>query len=193
MYEEKKYSDAEVNYRKGLQTTKDLKFGKFNLGDALYRQDKYDDAIKEFSDLSMDKKLEKKDRASAYHNLGNAWLKSKKYEESIKAYKGAMKLNPLDSDTRYNLAYAQAMLRKEEQQKQKQQNKQGDNKEDQKKEGDKNKKQPGKKEDQQKAQPQKISKEDAEKILKALHDDEKNMQKKMQKKDAKKVVIDKNW
>ncbi|MBK8414246.1 MAG: tetratricopeptide repeat protein [Bacteroidetes bacterium] len=72
---------------------------------------------------SIERTTDPKEKASSYHNLGNSMVKAQKYAESIDAYKKALKLNPADNDTRYNLAYAQAMLRKQqEQQQQDQQN-----------------------------------------------------------------------
>ena len=60
-------------------------------------------------------------RAEAYHNMGNALLEQKKYEESINAYKQALRNNPEDADTKYNLAYAQKMIQQQQQQIQQQQ------------------------------------------------------------------------
>ena len=202
MYKEKKFSDAEVNYKKSLSVNKESKPAQFNLGDAYYKQGKFDEATRQFEELTAGKKLGKTDQARAYHNLGNSYLRAKKYEESINAYKNALKLNPDDNDTRYNLAYAQSMLQQQQQQQQQQdQNKdQKDQKEqqEQKKEQEQQEKNDQKnqqKQDEQKQakKPEKISKEDAEKILQALNNDEKNTQKKLTKKDATKISIDKNW
>ena len=70
--------------------------------------------------------------AAAYHNTGNALLSDKKIEESINAYKMALKNNPKDNDTRYNLAYAQMMLKKQQQNQDKNKDKNKDQKQDQK-------------------------------------------------------------
>ena len=198
LYKEKKFSDAEVSYKKSLNVNKESRYGQFNLGNAYYKQGKFDDAIKQFTPLGTDKKFDKVEQSNAYHNLGNSYLQTKKYEESIAAFKNSLKLNPHDSDTRYNLAYAQAMLQKQQQQQKKDKNDQKkddkkDDKKDQQNEKDKNDQQKKDEQKQAQKQPQKISKEDAEKILQALNNDEKNIQKKAQKIDAKKVVIEKNW
>ena len=212
MYKNKKYSDAEVNYKKSLGVNKDSKSAIFNLGDAYYKQGKYEDATKQFEGISSDKNLDKETQSKAFHNLGNSYLQSKKYNESINAYKNALKLNPRDNDTRYNLAYAQSMLQQQQQQQQKQdQNKDRDDKKDQnekkdqkdqkdqKKDEQQQQKEQQQKQDQQKEEEKqakkrdKISKEDAEKILQALNNDEKNTQKKLTKKDATKISINKKW
>lgn len=196
MYEEKKYSDAEVSYKKALGVQKDSKYGHYNLGNAYYKQQKYEDAIAEYATLAGRKNLDKQELQSIYHNLGNANLQAKKYEESIREYKKALKLNPADEDTRYNLAYAQAMLKKDQQQNKQKQNQDQQNNQDQNKEQQQQQQSSQdqkKQEQQQQKQSQKISKEDAEKILRALNNDEKNIQKKMQKKEEKKMKIEKNW
>jgi Ca-activated chloride channel family protein len=201
MYKDKKFSDAEVNYKKSLDVNKESKTAQFNLGDAYYKQGKFDDATKQFETISADSKIDKEDKARAYHNLGNSYLQSKKYNESINAYKNALKLNPKDNDTRYNLAYAQSMIQQQQQQQQKNQDKDKKDKNDEKKDQqqqqqeqkDQQQKEDQKKDEQKQAKRDKISKEDAEKILQALNNDEKNTQKKLTKKDATKISIDKNW
>jgi Ca-activated chloride channel family protein len=198
LYKEKKYSDAEVSYKKSLNAKKGSPTGQFNLGDAYYKQGKYDEAASQFQSLSEDKSIDKEEKSRAYHNLGNSFLQSKKYEESINAFKNALKLNSKDNDTRYNLAYAQSML---QQQQQKEQNKDNKDKQDQKKDQQQQQqKQDEQKKDQQQQQQQKqaeqkqkISKEDAEKILQALNNDEKNTQKKFVKKESARISIEKNW
>lgn len=210
MYQDKKYSDAEVNYKKSLGVNKDSKSAIFNLGDAYYKQGKFEDATKQFEGISTDKNLDKETQSKAFHNLGNSYLQSKKYNESINAYKNALKLNPKDNDTRYNLAYAQSMLQQQQQQQQKKQDQNKDQKDqkdkkdqkdqkDQKKDEQQQQKEQQQKQDQQKDEEKqakkrdKISKEDAEKILQALNNDEKNTQKKLTKKDATKISINKKW
>lgn len=210
-YNQKKYSDAEVEYRKSLMTGKNLKEGNYNLGNSYFKQGKYDEAVKQFESVGAMKDLSSEEKAKVYHNLGNSFVKDKKYEESIGAYKNALKANPKDNDTRYNLAYAQSMLQQQQdknkkdkdgknkdqknQDKKNQEKKDNkDNKEnkDQEKENEKNQD----KKDQDKnsqAQKDKISKDDADKILQALNNDEKKTQKKMNIKQPSKVSIEKQW
>jgi Ca-activated chloride channel homolog len=199
LYKEKKFTDAEVNYKKSLNANKNSKTGQFNLGDAYYKQGKFEEAAQQFQPLIADKNVSDSEKSRAYHNLGNSYLQAKKYEESINAYKNALKLNSKDNDTRYNLAYAQSMLQQQQQQ---QQQKQDDNKDkdknkdqqQQQKQQEQQKKDEQKKEEQKQAQQkQKISKEDAEKMLQALNNDEKNTQKKFGKKESARIAIEKNW
>jgi len=190
-FENKKYSDAEVAYKKSLNKNQKSYEGNFNLGDAYYKQRKYDEAARQFDMLKLQKK-DKNTHAGALHNLGNTLLQSQKYQESIEAYKQSLKLNPKDEDTRYNLAYAQAML-KQQQQQQQQQNENKEDKKDQQKKQEQQKQQ--QKQEQQKQQQQKkdISKEDAERILQALNNDEKDKHKKKAKVAATRIRVDKDW
>ncbi len=197
-YKQEKYTEAEVEYRKGLDKNKNSFEGRFNLGDALYRQEKYDDAIEQFKSAGTLAGDDKDKLASVNHNIGNALLQQQKYAESITAYKQALKNNPKDDETRYNLAYAQEMLRQQQQQQQQNQ----DNKND--KEDNKNEQQQQNQQEQQKEQEQQeqqsqsqeqtMSKENAEQILDALLQDEKETQEKAKRatmKGAKKA--DKDW
>jgi Ca-activated chloride channel family protein len=197
LYKEKKFTDAEVEYKKSLNKNKESATGKFNLGDAYYKQGKFDDAAQLFQPLAADKNLSDEQKEKAFHNLGNSYLQSKKYDESINAYKNALKLNPKDNDTRYNLAYAQSMLQQQQEQKKKDDQKKDDKKDDkdkkQQEQKQQDKKEQQKEEQKQAQQKQKISKEDAEKILQALNNDEKNAQKKLAKKETSRMSIEKNW
>lgn len=105
LYKEKKFADAEVNFKKGIEKSPESFEAKFNLGDAYYKQEKYPDAIIAFQQ-SLSNTTEVNQRAKAYFNIGNSFLKLKKMNESIKAYKEALKQNPNDIDAKYNLSYA---------------------------------------------------------------------------------------
>lgn len=212
-YEAKKYDQAEIQYRKSLENKKGSLPAQYNLGNALYRQDKLDEARGQFEQAGSRPDASPEERARAFHNLGNSLLKQEKYQESIEAYKKSLRINPGDNDTRYNLAYAQARLQQQQQQnKDNKDNKQQDDKKDQNKEQQKNQEQDKNKEQQQQQQQDqeqnqakqdqqetgkqksdRISKEDAEKILQALNNDEKKTQKKLNKKEAVRVRIEKQW
>lgn len=108
---------AEMLYNKALEKQSNLFEGQYNLGNVAYKKGDYETAANQFQQaVSLAQTNEQ--RAKAYHNLGNSQLQSKKYEESIKSYKESLKLNPQDDETRYNLAYAQKMLKQQQQQNQ---------------------------------------------------------------------------
>ena len=207
-YNEGQYKDAEIDYIKSMQSRKPSYKGVYNLGDALYMQKNYPQATAAFDSLralGLDKGTESK----AYYNLGNSLLKlaqdsanlaSKALPASVSAYKNSLKINPGDSDAKYNLAYAQKLLKKMQQQQQQQQQ-QGQNKndqqdKDQQQQQDQSKDQQTKQDQKQQQQPQEISKEDAERILDALKNDEMKTLEKLreqQVKIAKPVKSEKDW
>lgn len=197
LYEGKKYADAETQYRKGLEKNKDSYEGAFNLGGALYKQDKFDEATGYYHNI-IQKGGDDKTLANAYYNLGNALLKSEKYEESVNAYKNALKKNPESEDTRYNMSYALQKLRQQQQQQQqnkddKKKEKKEDKKQDQKQDEKKEEQKKQEQQQPQQKQEQKLSKEEAERILQALKNDEKKLQKNLQKKEGVRANIEKQW
>lgn len=194
-YDSKKFDDAEVNYRKALEQNNEMLHGPFNLGDALYKQDRFDEAAEQYR-IAAAKASDSNVKSEALHNLGNALLKNQKFPESIASYKEALKLNPKDAETKYNLEYAKAMLK--QQQQQNQDKKDDKKKEDPKKEDQKDQQQQDQQQQnqqKQQAQPKKqeISKADAERILEALKNEEKNVNKKLQKKVPARVQVEKDW
>jgi len=202
-YHQKKYSDAEVNFKKGIEKMPDSFQGNFNLGDAYYKQQRYDEAMKQYG-ASLTKTKDKEQMAKVYHNIGNTYLKQQKYKESIESYKNSLKLNPKDEDTKYNLSYALSMLNNKQNQndknnkdKNKDQNKDQDKKDQDKKDQDKKdqdkKNQDNKDQQQPPKEKNKISKDDAERILNALKNDEKDLQKKLRKHVGVPVKTEKDW
>ena len=109
-YKASKFTEAEIAYRKALVKNKSSFEANYNLGNALFRQKKYPEALEQYNNALALNSKEKTKLAAALHNAGNSLLVSDKIEESIKAYKSALKNNPSDNETRYNLAYAQTCL-----------------------------------------------------------------------------------
>ena len=72
-YRKQNFTEAEVDYRRGLEANKDSYEAHYNLGDALFKQDKYTDAQVEFETAAkmLDKKEDKERWAKAMHNIGN--------------------------------------------------------------------------------------------------------------------------
>jgi tetratricopeptide (TPR) repeat protein len=217
-YDEKKYSDAEVDFRKVVEGSPKNFDANYNLGDSYYKQQKYEEAIKSYTS-ALENTESDANRAKVYYNIGNSLLKDNKIEQSIEAYKNALKYNPDDDDTKYNLSYALELLKnknqKKDQQNKNDQNKNDQNKKDQQKQENQNQDQQNKdqkKQDQkqnpqpkdqeskqdntkQKQQPKEnqISKEEAQRILDALKNNEKDLQKKLRKKTGTVRPTDKDW
>jgi Ca-activated chloride channel family protein len=189
-YQKNKYSESEISYRRAIDKNKSAPDAVFNVGDALYKQKKFEDAGKQFvENNNMNEAKEKK--ATALYNLGNANLMAKKLQESIDAYMKSLLLNPRNMEAKYNLAYAQDLLKQQQQQQQQNKDKQEQNKDQNKNKDDKKKqdqKQDNKeqqnnnqeqKQQNQQQQQQNISKEDAERLLKAQANDEEKVQEKV--------------
>ncbi len=203
-YNEGNFSDAEVNFKKGVEKSPESFEAKFNLGDAFFKQERYDEAIKSYNSALAFAK-DDLEKARVHYNIGNSLLKAQKIEESIEEYKKSLKLNPNDQEAKYNLSYALELLKNKEDQQQQKDNK--DQNKDQNQNNDQDKKDQEKdqqnKQDQQKQdqqdkkqqqqQQQKISKEEAERILEALKDNEKDLQKELRKIKVKRVKTDKDW
>jgi Ca-activated chloride channel homolog len=203
VYEKNKFPESEILYRKATAENKNAPDAIFNTGDALYKQNKFEDAGKQFLE-NANMNEDKSKKSAAMFNLGNSLLKANKVQESIEAYKGSLKLNPENPEAKYNLAYAQDMLKKQQDQKQQQQqnkDKQDKDKKDQKKDQkdqDKDKQKDDKQnqdKQQQKDQQQEMSKDDAQRLLNALANEEKNVQEKVKlaKAAKEKVRTVKNW
>ncbi len=209
-YQKKEYNKADIQYRKALEKNDNSFEAKFNIGDALYKQKKYKEAARQFENITSLAR-NKKELAKVYHNIGNAYLQADSLEGSIAAYKMALRNNPEDMDTKYNLSYALKMLKKQQQKKkqnkknkkdQKKNQKQNKNqKQDKNKQNQNKKKQQQKKKQKQKQQQQKkkqqqkqqMSKKDAARLLKALQQNENKLQEKLKKQKAQKVKVEKDW
>ncbi|MEA3504345.1 MAG: tetratricopeptide repeat protein, partial [Bacteroidota bacterium] len=130
LYEEKDFKNAEIKYLKALEKDSTFVKGLFNRADALYEQQNYEEASKIFAKLTK-QNLSKENSASVWHNLGNTMLQGKKYKNAIGSYQNALRNNPSDNDSKYNLVYAMEKL-KEQQNKDKNKNKDKDKDKDKK-------------------------------------------------------------
>ena len=89
-------------YRKAIEKNPKNPQAPFNLGNALMAQKKDSVAIEQFEAAS---RLETNPlrKAKSFHNIGVICQTHKMYGEAIEAYKNALRLNPNDDETRYNL------------------------------------------------------------------------------------------
>jgi Ca-activated chloride channel family protein len=193
LYRKGNVAEAEVSYRKAVERNERNAQANYNLGNALMGQRKDSLAI---TQLEKAAKLETNPlrRAQAYHNMGVICQQHRMFGEAIEAYKEALRNNPTDNETRYNLALCKRQ-QQEQQQDQNQQNKDNkDNKDkqDQQKQ-DQQQKQDEKKQEQQ--QKQQMSKENAEQLLNAAMQEEKQTQERMKKaqQQPQKRRLEKNW
>lgn len=196
-YDGDAYVQAEEDYRKSLEKKSSVQ-GNYNLGNAIYKQERWDEAAKRYEKAATvaDNDLEK---ALSYHNLGNAYFQQKQYEKSIDAYKSSLRLNPSDLETKKNLAIAQRELQIQKQQQQQQQNQQNqqqkqDKNQDQQQQPDQQQQQ---NQDQQQSQDQEqqqnLSKEEARKLLEIMEQEEQKVQQKLRKAQTKPNRSTKDW
>ncbi len=178
-YKKENFVDAEVNYRKGIDKNAEAFEAHFNLGNALFRQEKYADAIEQYQEASHYTKDDKQKQSAINHNIGNAHFAQQQYSEAIEAYKQSLKDNPTDDDTRYNLVKAMQYLQQQQQQNQNQnqQQQQQQNQQQQQQQQEQQQQQ------QQQEQPD-IDKETAEQLLQALEQDEQETQEKVKRQEA---------
>lgn len=232
-YKSDEYEKAALDYRKALDVKKESHYAGFNLGNAYYKQKKYEDAIRQFNTM-IEKEQDKKRLGELYYNMGNTLLAMDKLDEGIEAYKESLRNRPDFENAKYNLEYARNKKKRQEenkdqqnkdqqnknQQDKDQQNKDQQNKDqqdkdqqnkdqqdkDQQNKDQQNKDQQNKDQqdkdrqdkDRQSGPQPRISKEDAQRLLEALEQDEKRVQEKVSKEKMKAVKaqksrIKKNW
>jgi len=204
------YADAEADYKKALDKKNNMPEAVFNLGDAVYKQKRWPEATQQF-ELSSKTNPDGNVKAKALHNLGNTYMEQRKWEEAVSSYKNALRWNPNDRDTKYNLAYANAMLKQSNNDKKNNKNqdkkdKNKDKKDDKKDQQDQQKQQeqnPDHGDQQQQAnqnqqkqgQKAQLSQQDAEKLLDAVARENQQTNDKVEKKKVKvvNVKILKDW
>ncbi len=197
LYNQRDYEHAEVNYSKAIEKNDKNPQAHYNLGNALFAQRKDSAAVVKFEKAAQ---LETNPlrKSQSYHNMGVICQQNKMYGEAIEAYKQALRLNPNDDETRYNLVLCQQEKKKQDEQNQQdQQNKQDQNqdqqKQDQQKQNQQDKNQ--QQEQQQEQQKPQMSKENAEQLLNAAMQQEKQTQKRMREaqKQGERRQVEKNW
>ncbi len=215
-YADSAFTEAEVSYIKALDINSDLREAQFNLANAAIRQKKYDEALEQLKVLAETSE-DKTEQAEIYHNMGNALLSKfelasqdqqqakdagKILDESIETFKKSLRINPADDETRYNLAVAQKLKDEQQQNQDQQQQQQEQQQEQQEQEKEQQEQQNQEQEQQQEQQqqqqqnPNEISKEDAEKILNAMMQEEKELQEEQKEKQKAKASgrrVEKDW
>ena len=190
LYRQKQYAQAEVLYRKAIAKKADNPQAVYNLGVALLKQQKDSAAVQQFMDAG---KIETNPlrRAQSYHNAGVICQGKKMYGEAIDVYKEALRNNPADDETRYNLELCKRQQKQQQQNQQQQQQKQDKQEQKQEEKKDEQKQQ----QQEQKQQEQQMSRENAEQMLNAALQEEKQTQQRMKKaqQQPNRRKLDKNW
>ena len=199
LYNDSLFIKAEVDYRKALELNPKSTDAMFNLANTLLMQQKAQEAMEQYESVSKIEK-DKEKLAQIYHNMGVILQSGKQYPQCIEAYKESLRNNPKDDETRYNLALAQKLLKdqQQDQQNQDQQQQQQEQKED-KQDQNKDQQEQDQKDKQQNQQQQQqnkneMSKENAQQLLNAVMQDEKNVQDKVKKQlQIKGKKLEKDW
>lgn len=200
LYKDSLFVKAEVDFRKALDINPKSTEAIYNLGNTLMQQQKFKEAMEQFDAASRIEK-NKMNLSKIYHNMGVISQAAKQYPQCIEAYKQALRNNPKDDETRYNLALAQKLLKDQQQQQQNNKdNKDQQNKDQQKEQEQQDKKNQKEDQKQQPPKPEKqdenqMSKENAEQLLNSVMQDEKDVQDKV-KKQMQRVQsgkLDKDW
>ena len=189
------YDKAEVSYRKAVEKNPKNPQAAYNLGNALMAQKKDSAAVQQFEQATRIETNPLR-KAAAYHNMGVICQTHKMYGEAIEAYKNALRLNPNDDETRYNLVLCKKQKQKQDKNQQQNQDKKDDQKKDDQKKDDQKDQNKDKKDDkQQQQQKPQMSKDNAEQLLNAAIQNEKMTQDKMKKQQQKpqRRNVLKNW
>jgi tetratricopeptide (TPR) repeat protein len=195
-FAEKKYADAEANYRISQSKFKKKAVSSYNLGTSIYKQNQHSEAKYQFAKAIQDAKT-KPEKHKAFHNLGNVLMKEKEYQGAVDAYKNALRNNPNDEETRYNYALAKKMLKdnpppeKPKENKKDQEKEKKEEKKEPEKDNDKNKDKNKDKKDgnddkdkdkgnqPQQPKPSGASKQRIDNLLDAVNNEEKKVQEKV--------------
>ena len=190
-----KWAASETQYRKAISKNGKNPQAIYNLGCALLMQQKDSAAMVQFEHAA---KLEpnKLRRAKSYHNMGVVMQQHREYAQAIGCYENALRCNPSDNETRYNLVLCKKLQKdnkqndKNKQQNQSDKNKDKDNKDKQEKQKDKSQK----KDKQQQNQPQ-MSKENAEQLLNAAMQQERETKERLNRSRQQQQTkrLEKNW
>jgi Ca-activated chloride channel homolog len=216
-YLRKNYKQAELSYRNAQEAERSYK-GSFNLGNSLYMQQRHDDALQIYDDVAK-RAIDNDMRSQAYYNQGNTHIHKSEYDKAIESYKQSLRLNPNDEDAKKNLAFAKKMQKEQQKNQQNQDKNQQQQPQNQPQNQDKNqqqqpqnqpqnqdKNQPPQQQPQnqdnneqnnQQQQPQQqpnMSKENAERLLQIMDNEDQKVQQRLKKgKPSKKTRSNKDW
>lgn len=206
-FKSQKWAVAETQYRKAISKNQKNPQAIYNLGCALMAQQKDSMAIQQFTNAAQ-LETNRLRRAASYHNMGVIMQNHREYAQAIEYYKMALRCNPQDNETRYNLALCKKLLKNNPQNKDKNKdkNKKDQNKDKNKDNKDKNddknnkndkNKNKNNKNNQNQNQPNqdKMSRENAEQLLNAAVQQEQATKRKLQKamSQPRRKAYDKNW
>lgn len=221
LYDNQDFQSAEETYRKAIEDKLSAN-GEYNLGNSIYQQNRYEEALNHYeqaASLSGDPEV----KSDAYYNLGNTYMNMEEFEKGVDAYKNALRNNPNDEDSKYNLSVANRIVKQMQQQEQEQEQQQQEGQEnkeqeeseeqeqqenqeqqegEQKEQEEQNPQEGEENKDEKEQQPQEgepqeekkdLNKEEATRLLQVVEEDEKRTQQKLKKADSKQNKQEKDW
>jgi tetratricopeptide (TPR) repeat protein len=214
---EDKFVSAEMEYRKAISEQPENVAGTYNLGNSYYRKGNFDEALYRQQQAAKNA-IGKGEKHKAFHNIGNILMQNKQCKEAVEAYKNALRNDPTDDETRYNLVLAKECAEQQQDENKDDQNKEEDKKDQDEKEDqqdqkdnkdqtDENKEQgdqkkdeqpkenQGKEDKQQQPRPQQLSPQQIKNLLEAMNNQEQKVQEKMnaEKQKGMPVKTAKDW
>jgi len=211
------FISAEMEYRKAISEQPASVAGTYNLGNSYYNKGNFDEALYRQQQAAKNA-VNKDEKHKAFHNIGNILMKNKQCKEAVEAYKSALRNDPTDDETRYNLALAKECAEQQKDQNKDDQNKDEDKKEEDKKDQDKKddqkdqqdqkdqgdpkqdensqpKDDQGKEDKQQQPRPQQLSPQQIKNLLEAMNNQEQKTQEKMNAEKQKGIPVkaEKDW
>lgn len=200
LFKQEKYEAAANKYQDALLDNPNSLHIQFNMGDVEYKKKNYEKALEFYQKVLKTDDLQL--QAKTYYNIGNTLYRMGKLPESILAYQEALKRNPNDQDAKYNLEFVRNKLKENAQPQSatppqsQQQKQQQESSPQQKPENQNDKEKPPEQEEQPESTPQpqqkEMSKEQAEQILNAMEEKQKD-QKQRQMRISGRPYVEKDW
>ena len=208
------YGEADISYRKGLLKDSTSVAGLFNLANNLYRQENYDEAAAKMDAIPLDSLHVGAFESKVLFNRGNIAMAQQDWQKAVDCYAKYLMVNPGDLEAKENYTYARYHLQNQQNQQQQQQdqnqNQNQDQNQNQNQDQDQNQQQQDQNQDQQnqdqqddrqqgqQPQPQEtqLSPQQAQRMLQAIQEKEKQTQEKVDEKKAaalKSRQKEKNW
>lgn len=122
MLNEDEFVSAEMEYRKAISKQNNNVAGAYNLGNAYYKEGNFNEALYRHEQAAKNA-TDKSEKHKAYHNIGNILMQNKQCKEAVEAFKNALRNDPTDNETRYNLALAKECAEQQKDENQDDQNK----------------------------------------------------------------------
>lgn len=194
------FAEADISYRRALLQDTTSAAAHYNLANTLYREDNLEEAAKQLEAVDALSVVETPLGPDFFFNKGDVALKKEDWKGAMEAFWQSLLLRPDDLDAKENYIYARNKYAQQQQQQQNQDQNQDQDQQDQQDQQNKQDQQQNQDQDQPQQQPQakagELSPQQAQQLLQAIQDKEKQTQEKVDAKKAEAVKSrqkDKNW